>query len=255
MGINFKAIDTLARYVEHSVGLETKMGRTFSEIMPEIRHLKYEKAFFVDEEGEIVAKSKPLNDLLCVFPEENLKIVSEKTKKGVNVGMLHNHPYEAPLSSLDVALFHDQRLSTIMATTPSGGFYSLSRLKPLNEINWESALNFKDDVAKVTPLELTFNAKLGLEKKSDFEFAKELKYFNDEQIKRLAKNNEDYKLKYTYKKNKIDKTTLPSCIDDRERDYKKLLLEAGYDNKQADDFIVNLIKTPRRRFLLPLRTN
>ena len=112
----------------------TKKGKKLAEIAEKIRYRKIEHSYFVDESGKVIAYQK-IGKLEGLITSENIAIIQQAKKNGHEISLIHNHPANSTLSSLDLGAFHVLELEHIMATTSSGGYASLSRGIPLNKID------------------------------------------------------------------------------------------------------------------------
>ena len=229
----------------------TKMGKTFADLTEKIRCLPKEKAFMVDEGGNIIAESKPIGELQFEFSAEDMEKLKGIKNNGTKVGYIHNHPLEKTLSADDIILFHQGEFDFAMATTPSGGYSYIQRAKKLDDVikeDFENIINHNVDLNLMKGCESSVYIKLMRENKSDIELIKNLHAFQDEQLKRFVKIHQSIGLKYGYKPGENEAKCFAKL--DRTNYFRQSLIEQqGYSDKQANECLDILYKTPIKDFL------
>lgn len=230
----------------------TKMGKTFADLAEKIRCLPKEKAFMVDEGGKVIAESKPIGELRFEFSADDMKKLKEIKGNGAKVGYIHNHPLEKTLSADDIILFHQGEFDFAMATTPSGGYSYIQRIKKLDDVikeDIQNIMNHNMDLNLMQSCEFSVYTKLIKGNKSDKEVVNNLHVFQDEQLKRFVKIHKSMGLKYGYKSGENEAKCFAKL--DRTNYFKQDLIEKqGYNEQQVDEVLNLLYKTPVKDFLL-----
>jgi len=304
MGINLKTVDTLARYVEHSVSLDTKalgvfksalhtkpsilqnkefknlkplledvftrknthfakmtttqrellpkelhntkMGKKLAEIAEKIRYRKVEHAYFVDERGKVLGYQK-LGKINGDFTKENIALLLQAKQKGSKIGTLHNHPTSSTLSGDDLHAFNALKMDHIMATTPSGGYASLSRGVPFDKMpkNLDKLDIHNYQVAGIQEAQYYYRAKLEAQGLTNQKIFEEIHKLSHEQIKIFVNDNKDFKYLYDYKTGYNVAKKVPQFP---KIDLKKDFIDAGVSSEEAENIVKEIYKAPVEDF-------
>lgn len=229
----------------------TKMGQTFAQKIPEIRGRETEKAYVIDEYGEIIAETQSNNAFMHLFTDNDIANILPRANNGVKLGMLHNHPAESSLSSGDIIQFLTNKYTSVMATTPSGGHAFLHRTRPLagDAVKLSSLESDRDILLQI---EIQYGIKLLRAGRTNREVLEETMRFNDEQLKRFVQKHNSFGFQYEYVKGpKPSKSISNSDLDALFEPYKDLrgnYQRNGYSDDQIDAFFKSLDETPVEQF-------
>ena len=107
-------------------------------IINEIKGGKIESARVIDKSGNLVKDIEFIGDKYSVriSPECLLKdSVIEKFKDSTYI---HNHPFNAPLSSNDIVQMAITKIKKMVACTSDGGYSIIERVKPISKMDYDN---------------------------------------------------------------------------------------------------------------------
>lgn len=183
---------------------DTKQGKAFAETAEQIRFDKLEESVIYDKNGELIFRTKKGSNIGLDYTPEELETFSKLKDQGLDIGMIHNHPFNQTFSYSDLDQFFAHEQSVMMATTPGGGYAFLQRTKFQGFSNAWAPADLGADLKSLTLLEYLAEIKLVQEGKSNVEFLTEMDKFKDHQLKMLIKRNPEFGFKYEYKPGSMD---------------------------------------------------
>lgn len=231
----------------------TKMGKSFAGVIPEINGLNYEQAYVFAQDGKLIAKTNTQNGLAAAFTHQDMAEVQKCAENGIVMGMIHNHTYESTFSAADVLNIFvnnpeqcNASCNIIFAKTPNG-YAALQRTKPAikEEYDWAINLATNEELAQI---------KLARSCKTNQEIAKLHNEFKNEQYKRFAQKF-DHKYEYVTK-NFTTEQYLENIPDYKNcytyENLKQGLLKNGMceNIEEVDDYLKWLDETPLKDFYL-----
>lgn len=228
---------------------DTKMGKAMADVIPEMEGLQHEVGYIFNQDGKLIAKTKGVLTN-GHFTEEDMAMVSEASKNGESIGMLHNHVIESTLSALDLSHFFGNPYKLMIAKTPNGTAIIQRSTKVVNPEIIVSNIN--DAVWNEASAEL----KTLIEHKDNpAEQVRVFNNFKDEQIRRLQ---EYLPFSYRYEPGLMQKgLTYPSGfdVDSRINECRDCLFNSlvqyGYNEAQAEEAMKKSLNMSLDEFLIP----
>lgn len=214
----------------------TKMGKAFVSVIPELHSKNYEQAFVFGKNGELIAKSNTKKKFSFDFSAEDSRKLNVLGNIGVKMGMIHNHPNEFTFSKIDLEDFYYSKCTTMMAKTPKGYAY-IQRDKNLGE-RFITTLNKLYLYIDAVGIKLLKGHRNNLENCEIYNQAQHTQY------SKLAKR---FGLRYEYRPGDSILNEYPKNIFNLKKEYKKIrrtLVDEGWRKEDAKEFIHLIKKTP-----------
>ena len=110
-------------------------------IINKIKSGKIETAKVIDKNGNLVNDIKFIGDRYSVRISPECIFRDGIMDKFIDATYVHNHPFNAPLSSNDIYQMALLKLKKMVACTSDGGYSLMRRLKPISEMNYNEFVN------------------------------------------------------------------------------------------------------------------
>lgn len=227
----------------------TKMGRTFAQKIPEIRHLPAEKAYVIDSDGNIIIESLPGDEFSAIFGSNAKEKIQHALVEKRNLGLLHNHPFDAPLSAQDIQAMVKGNYVHMMATKPSGGHSIMSRKTCRAMV--DDLFKLQDGTNEISALDNQFAFKLLRQNTNSQEFWAKLSEFRNEQYRRFSKVHSAFGFKYINTGADAAIVAEPNVVfKDLEADIYKELSDLGANPEQIKQIFDKVDETPIEQFYI-----
>ena len=125
------------------VQLEQKVpNRIFSSleknIINEIKGGKIERARVIDKSGNLVKDIEFIGDKYGVRISPECLLKDGVLEKFVDSTYIHNHPFNAPLSSNDIVVMALNKIKKMVTCTSNGGYSIIERVKPISKMDYDN---------------------------------------------------------------------------------------------------------------------
>ena len=140
---NFEGLKYPRNLSKDVVQLEQKIpNRIFSSlesnIINEIKCGKIENARVIDKSGNLVKDIEFIGDKYGVRISPECLLKDGVLEKFVDATYIHNHPFNAPLSSNDIVVMALNKIKKMVACTSDGGYSIIERIKPISKMDYEN---------------------------------------------------------------------------------------------------------------------
>lgn len=217
----------------------TKMGKAFVDIIPELESKDYEQAFVFDQNGSLIAKSCTKSKFGYNFSTEDSKTIYELGNNNVVMGLIHKHQNEVTLSKLDLEEFYYSKYKIMMAKTPKGYAYV--------QRNKEIGKNFMLTLNKLYLYIDAVGIKLA---KGCGNKLVNCEIYNQTQHTQYIKLAKIFGLGYEYRPGDSILNENPNNIFDLKKDYRNIretLINEGWRKEDFDEFLNLVKKTPMEK--------
>lgn len=124
-----------------SLSRETDFSPLEKDMMKEIKSGKIETAKVIDKNGNLVNDIEFIGDRYSVRISPECIFRDGVMDKFIDATYIHNHPFNAHLSSNDIYQMAMQKIKKMVACTSDGGYSLMRRLKPISEMNYNEFVN------------------------------------------------------------------------------------------------------------------
>lgn len=206
----------------------TKLGKAFALVIPELESKPYEQAFIFDLSGKLIAKSITKLRYGFNFSMKDSRNIINLGQQNVKMGMIHKHINEVTFSYQDLTEFQRGNFKITMAKTPNGFAY-LERDKTLDK-SYLTALEKKYTDIDAVGLKLAKGNKSPVEN---------IHLYNEMQNKKYKEFAQQMGINYEFKPGgqvlKEKAQDVPN-IKDIYKNFSEVLFQNGYSKSRIKNF-------------------